>query len=512
MVSRAFQAVVGCIVALGLGLSGCDRGAPVAHGPAGDEAALAGSPQPQGYPRSEVHLPDRVVPLTLVPVVPSAPQTSPGPSTLSSTDDSSAPLTLPAESDRAPTDSAPPTDPSTEADPPIAPPLVPASRRLPPLDVPAETPARPASETNLPERLADLVAPASTDPLLPPWGTTQPPAAQPTAVPDTALTPTANAPVDTALIAVQEHADELVRQGFSLADRGATYSSRALFIRALRVVSQALDVRGQTTAHSQSLAAGLLALTEADDFVPRGSRVEADLDIAAIATSHRTPVLHDAAPVPTPLVALQRYYTFAQEQLARAGGQVPASSLALHGLGKLSLYAVRSEISDERLQGPKAMAFFQSALLVDPRNHLAANELGVVLARFGQLPEARSVLQHAVVTFPMPEAWHNLAVVHDRLGEADLAQRARYEADLARRQSPAATRGPVAWVTPQQFVQTGTPQSLVSPAASGSSSSAVTATPAATAPAATPQLTPLPPTAATPTAPPRKASRNWWKR
>jgi uncharacterized protein HemY len=43
------------------------------------------------------------------------------------------------------------------------------------------------------------------------------------------------------------------------------------------------------------------------------------------------------------------------------------------------------------------------------------------LARFGKLQEARAALQHSVALNPLPETWQNLSVVHQRLGEAELA-------------------------------------------------------------------------------------------
>ena len=41
------------------------------------------------------------------------------------------------------------------------------------------------------------------------------------------------------------------------------------------------------------LAAGLRALDEAEDFIPDGIQLEADLDVEIVASSHRTPVLQD---------------------------------------------------------------------------------------------------------------------------------------------------------------------------------------------------------------------------
>jgi hypothetical protein len=114
-----------------------------------------------------------------------------------------------------------------------------------------------------------------------------------------------------AMQAVAERASELTRHGFSLAKRRAWYSARSEFVQALRLISQALDTQAKQNVHSLALARGLRALEEADDFVPKGSRLEADLNVAAIVLSHETPVLKSAANQATPLVAVQRYYTYA---------------------------------------------------------------------------------------------------------------------------------------------------------------------------------------------------------
>jgi Flp pilus assembly protein TadD len=101
------------------------------------------------------------------------------------------------------------------------------------------------------------------------------------------------------------------------------------------------------------------------------------------------------------------------------------------------------------------MTLHQAALLVDARNAKAANELGVLLARFGQLEDARRVLRHALTLRPEPQIWRNLAVVHRRLGDAELARRADEEGiSLARRISvPQESDGalPVQWVDPGTF-------------------------------------------------------------
>jgi hypothetical protein len=100
------------------------------------------------------------------------------------------------------------------------------------------------------------------------------------------------------------------------------------------------------------------------------------------------------------------------------------------------------------------MALQHAALTADSRNFRAANELGVLLARYGQLQDARGVLLHGLSLHPTPSLWHNLSVVHERLGEADLARRAKYEYELALRQAPRDPRtSRVQWVSPDVFAR-----------------------------------------------------------
>ena len=255
-------------------------------------------------------------------------------------------------------------------------------------------------------------------------------------------------------------ADSHTRKGFELAGRSAYFSARAEFILALRLVSQALDAEYQTGAHSRALAAGLTALKEAQDFIPGGSRLEADLDVPGIIAGHFTPILKPAdATSPAPLDALQCYLTFAQEQLAYAAGNELAGSMALHGLGNLHRVLAEKGNSTIRAAGTKTVVFYQAALMVNPRNYMASNELGVMLAQGGRYEDARTALEHSLSVCQRPEGWQNLAVVFRRLGLADLAQRADRcsrmppRMDTTRQQSgQMASVGPVQWVPQDVFV------------------------------------------------------------
>src|SRR4051812_6652490 len=79
------------------------------------------------------------------------------------------------------------------------------------------------------------------------------------------------------------------QRGYHLAQRGAFFAARTEFIQVLRRVAQAKDTSVGTDEHSRQLAAGLRAMDEADDFVPQGAQLEAELDVRKVASAHRTP-------------------------------------------------------------------------------------------------------------------------------------------------------------------------------------------------------------------------------
>ena len=258
-------------------------------------------------------------------------------------------------------------------------------------------------------------------------------------------------------------ADQQVRHGFEMANRRAYYAARAEFIAALRLVAQGLDVERHTINHSRSLSAGLTALKEAGDFLPAGGKLEADLDLPAIIASHRTPVLKNtAAENLVPMLALKAYFTFAQEQLSAAAGHEVAGSMALYALGKLHATVARQRSLDLPAAAPKAVVFYQASLLVCPRNYLAANDLGVVLAESGYYSEARSALEHSIRISWQSANLGNLAVVYGQLGQPRLAQQARQQAEAVRRAEVQRLRarqisagGAVQWVDPRVLAETG---------------------------------------------------------
>jgi hypothetical protein len=255
---------------------------------------------------------------------------------------------------------------------------------------------------------------------------------------------------------VQRHAKQLLEQAISLANRGAVYSARAQLIVSLRLVAQALDAESQSSQYSEALSQGLKALDEAANFAPAGAQLEADLDIRQIIETHSTPVLHGTSEQPpTPLRALQAYHAFAEERMAVACGCEAVASEVLMVLAKIQPRLIAHDRDAASLAGPRAMSMYQAALIVDPNNYLAANELAVLFATFGQLEDARDLLTHCIRLDPAnPVGWKNLSEVHQRIGEPELARAALEEWRLACQQQELDT-GPrqpaVEWVEPSMF-------------------------------------------------------------
>jgi tetratricopeptide (TPR) repeat protein len=230
--------------------------------------------------------------------------------------------------------------------------------------------------------------------------------------------------------AVTQRADERVRRGFKLAERGAVYTARREFLAALQMVAQANDVQNGTTFFTQAMGAGLTALKEATDF-SRQDALGTPVDVARVVRGHRTPILKDESDV-SPLAAAQRYYNYAQEQLSAAAAKDPAGSMALYGLGR-SVLGLKNQNTRSLDKAAQAMAFYQAALMSDAKNFRAANELGVLMCDNGNLQQARDLFRHSAAASPQATTWMNLATVHMRLHEPDLAMQAKVQAqELAR--------------------------------------------------------------------------------
>ena len=225
-----------------------------------------------------------------------------------------------------------------------------------------------------------------------------------------------------------QRADQDIKRAFLLADKGAVYSARKQLEAALQTVAHGLDTRHQVSAHGDCLACGLAALQEARDFLPTSGHARSRTTVALTAAKHHSRILTSAEREQLePAEAMRRYFDYAEEHLVAAAGGLPVASEAFYGLGKLTMLQGARNMTSERACNLSALLLFQVAVKVNDANYVAANELGVLLAREGRLDDARSALQRSVAVQPMAEAWHNLTVVHERLGEYERSAQARME-------------------------------------------------------------------------------------
>jgi tetratricopeptide (TPR) repeat protein len=217
--------------------------------------------------------------------------------------------------------------------------------------------------------------------------------------------------------AISARTMERVKRGNQLAKRRAFFSAEADFIDALRIVARGNDAITQNSQeqHLIALNQALTALTEANDFVNevtlQGDRLFRLVEV------HQTPVLKNATveELSTGL-ALEEYHRFARRRLIQAAGSEPVAAEAFYRLGKLQAEMAKESTAKKSLGGAKALVLYDAALVIQPNHALAANELGVALAKLGKLTEARQILAKASRSNSHGEIAYNLAVVDRALG------------------------------------------------------------------------------------------------
>ena len=255
---------------------------------------------------------------------------------------------------------------------------------------------------------------------------------------------------------VSEQAQAKIRRGYKLAQRGAYFAARAEFVETLRMIAEAKDQKRGASRRSTALANGLRALDEAADFAPRGTSIESRLDIDVIIASHRTPVAKEAGTRLMPQQLSDLYYRYAQLQLGAAVAGEPAGSMALHALGKLYSQVGRAEPQRIAQADRRAFALQQAALLARSDNHLAAHELGVLLAEMGHLVDSEYILAQVASREPHPVVYRNLARIQRKLGREELALASEQQARVLTEQGVSSMNG-IVWVDPQTLARTGDP-------------------------------------------------------
>jgi tetratricopeptide (TPR) repeat protein len=234
-----------------------------------------------------------------------------------------------------------------------------------------------------------------------------------------------------------------------LTRRGSIFTARQEFYSALRVLAQSNDSLSRTNHYSASLRDGILALKEAEDFMVNDAETRIGLNVSHVIETHQSGlVTADEAQYVNPAEAMQRYFAFAEQQLEIATGNNVVAAEALYCLGKLHTSVAQHKPSAGRLDLAKAIVYHRAALASDQNNHRSANELGVLLARSGQLHDAKDLLKKSLLINPTPQSWQNLTKVHLRLGEQEMARLAHSEYQLALKQK---AKGGIQWMPAQSF-------------------------------------------------------------
>ena len=232
-------------------------------------------------------------------------------------------------------------------------------------------------------------------------------------------------------IAVQS--DQQIRHGFELADRGAYFAAQAEFTAATAPDCPRIGQRRKHDDPQPGLECRIDGHERGPGLHPGRREARGELDLPPIVASHRTPVLKNVPPEQLQAMrALKQYLTFAQQQLALAAGEEVSASMALVALGKM--HAALAGKPNPEIAAPeaKAIVFFQAAILVCPRNYMAANDLGVLLAHSGDCTGARRMLEHSVLVCRCSENLSNLSVVYRQVGEQRLAELAAEKAQVAK--------------------------------------------------------------------------------
>jgi tetratricopeptide (TPR) repeat protein len=222
----------------------------------------------------------------------------------------------------------------------------------------------------------------------------------------------------------------------------------------LRLVAQTLDSELGYRHHTRALATGLQALDEADDFATRGVSAASDLQVAGYVAGHRTPALKQAnLDTYTPITAMQAYYEYAMRHLSMAGNHEPVASSALYGLGQIDMRMTQQN-GKSNGGGPTPVAFFQTALAIDPSNADAANELGVLMARYGQWDQAAMYLEQSLSVKQTQVVAANLAEVRRRQNMGSPSMQPMPMTDSLPTVTDLSNR--IQWVDPPTFARAGT--------------------------------------------------------
>ena len=240
-----------------------------------------------------------------------------------------------------------------------------------------------------------------------------------------------------------------IEYGKSLSRRGAAYAARQEFYSSLRILAQSHDKQVGGTAYTQALRKGIIAIKEAQDFIVTDTEAQIGLSVPNVIETHSTKIISaESAQGMTAIEAAQRYFAFASHQLSRCGGQNVVAAEALYCLGKLHSVQAKSGSDHSKLDLAKSMIYHRAAISADGSNFRSLNELGVLYANSGRFSESKHMLKSSLRIKQLPQAWRNLSVIHQRMGEHQLAQLANREFEVGSTQAPSSV---IRWTPVEEF-------------------------------------------------------------
>ncbi len=224
----------------------------------------------------------------------------------------------------------------------------------------------------------------------------------------------------------QEKIKSELTTAVSMAERNALYAARSRLIACLRMVARLRDAQANVDLHSTALAAAFLALDEADDFDDQGVQYQADVLTRNYIAGHQTTILK-SAPTPSAVRARSAYYRFARQKLIEAAGAQSISAELLYVLGRVEGELTKKMRESHQRRAPRELPLFEAAVAVNPGHYIAANELGVALARTGDYRRSAIAFEHSARIRSTPEVLANLEYVSRHLGDHQTAAQVRQQ-------------------------------------------------------------------------------------
>lgn len=227
-----------------------------------------------------------------------------------------------------------------------------------------------------------------------------------------------------------------LQEAHRLVVRGALDSAEQHVESLLLELASTLDGLHECAVHQVLMSGGLQSLREASDFYSQDVDRSIGDWVDTVAMGHQTqlPEVRNNNRRTDAEVA-QAYYDFGTQMLTWGCGHQAMAADAMFVLGRIHQASATIDGQavgdlDSRVVVPVEVIYHQIAMGLNPQHWLAANELGVLLGRRGDWESAREAFLQSLAARPSVQSWKNLAEVHYRLGEQELANLAANEARL----------------------------------------------------------------------------------